>query len=78
MLEKLKIKAIYDDFLKNVNLNETQIKILDMLLKKETIIKISLDLSMSERAVGYEIRRIKDLYNDYYNLQMLRAMLLLQ
>lgn len=78
MLEKLKIKAIYDDFLENVNLNETQIKILDMLLKKETIVKISLDLSMSERAVGYEIRRIKDLYNDYYNLQMLRAMLLLQ
>ena len=78
VLEKLKIKAIYDDFLENVNLNETQIKILDMLLKKETIVKISLDLSMSERAVGYEIRRIKDLYNDYYNLQMLRAMLLLQ
>lgn len=78
MLEKLKIKAIYDDFLENVNLNETQIKILDMLLNKETIIKISLELSMSERAVGYEIRKIKDLYNDYYNLQMLRAMLLLK
>ena len=32
MLEKLKIKAIYDDFLENVSLTDEQIKILDMLL----------------------------------------------
>ena len=77
MIEKLKIKAIYDDFLENVALNDEQIKILDMLLKKESIVKISMEIGVSQRTVGYEIRKIKDLYNDYHNLQITKAMLLL-
>lgn len=77
MIEKLKIKAIYDDFLENVALTEEQIKILDMLLKKESIVKISMEIGVSQRTVGYEIRKIKDLYNDYHNLQITKAMLLL-
>lgn len=78
MLEKLKVKAIYEDFLKNVNLTEEQIKILNMLIKKEKIIKISLELGMSERTINYEIKKIKNLYKNYYNLQILKAMLLLE
>lgn len=77
MIEKLKIKAIYDDFLENVALTDEQIKILDMLLKKESIVKISMEIGVSQRTVGYEIRKIKDLYNDYHNLQITKAMLLL-
>jgi len=77
MLNKLRIKAIYDDFIKNVKLTEEQIKILDMLLKKESIIKISTEIGMSERTVGYEIKKIKNLYKDYYNLQVSRAIILL-
>lgn len=77
MIEKLKIKAIYDDFLENVALNDEQIKILDMLLKKESIVKISMEIGVSQRTVGYEIRKIKDLYNDYHNLQITKTMLLL-
>lgn len=78
MLEKLKVKAIYEDFLKNVDLTEEQIKILNMLIKKEKIIKISLELGMSERTINYEIKKIKNLYKNYYNLQILKAMLLLE
>lgn len=77
MVEKLKIKAIYDDFLENVSLTEEQVKILDMLIKKESIVKISMEIGVSQRTIGYEIRKIKDLYNDYYNLQISKAMLLL-
>lgn len=77
MIEKLKIKAIYDDFLNNVNLTDEQIHILDMLIKKETVVKISMEIGASQRTIGYEIRKIKDLYNDYCNLQISKTYLLL-
>lgn len=77
MVEKLKVKAIYDDFLKNISLTEEQIKILDMLINKETIVKIGIELGMSQRSVSYEIKKIKDLYNDYYNLQLAKTLLLM-
>lgn len=78
MVEKLKVKAIYNDFINNVSLTEEQIKILDMLIQKETIVKIAMEMGMSQRTVGYEVRKIKDLYNDYYNLQLYKAILLSQ
>ena len=77
MIEKLKIKAIYDDFLQNVSLTDEQIKILDRLIKKDTIIKISMEIGMSERTVKYEIKKIKDLFNKYYELQLYKAMILI-
>lgn len=78
MVEKLKIKAIYDDFIKNVSLTEEQIKILDMLIKKETIVKISMEIGVSQRTVGYEIKKLKDLYNTYCQMQMFRMLMLLE
>lgn len=77
MIEKLKVKAIYDDFINNVSLTDEQIRILDMLLNKEKIIKISMEIGVSERTINYEIKKIKQLYNDYYNLQLYKTMLLL-
>lgn len=77
MVEKLKIKAIYDDFLANVNLTEEQIKILDMLINKESLIKISLEIGVSQRTISYEIKKIKDLYKDYCNLQVSKTLLLM-
>ena len=77
MVEKLRVKAIYDDFIANVKLTDEQIKIIDMLINHETIVKISLEIGMSQRAVGYEIRKIKDMFNDYVMLQTWKAMLLL-
>lgn len=77
MVEKLRVKAIYDDFIANVKLTDEQIKIIDMLIAKETIVKISMEMNMSQRAVGYEIRKLKDMFNDYVMLQTWKAMLLL-
>ena len=77
MIEKLKIKAIYDDFIRSVSLTEEQIKILDMLIHKDSIVKISMEIGVSQRTVSYEIKKLKDLYNSYYQMQMFRMMMLL-
>ena len=77
MIEKLRVKAIYDDFIKNVSLTSEQKKILDMLINKDTIVKISMEIGASQRTISYEIKKIKKLYNDYYNLQLSKALLLL-
>ena len=76
MIEKLKIKALYDDFLDNVKLTEEQIKILDMLIQKESIVKISMEIGACQRTIGYEIRKIKNLYNDYCKWQISKTELL--
>ena len=76
MVEKLKIKAIYDDFLRNVYLTDEQIKILNMLLKKDTIVKIAMEIGVSERTITYEIRKLKNIFNNYYDLQLFKAEIL--
>lgn len=77
MVEKLRIKEIYDDFIKNVSLTDEQIKILDMLIKKYTIVKISMEIGASQRTISYEIKKLKDLYNNYYNLQLTKMLMLI-
>jgi propanediol utilization protein len=76
MIEKLKIKAIYDDFKRNVELTAEQIKIIDMLLQKEKIIKIAMKIGVSERTVNYEIKKLKKLFEQYYELQLFKILLL--
>lgn len=76
MVEKLKIKAIYDDFLRNVHLTEEQVKMLDMLLNKESIIKMSIEMGMSQRTISYEIKKLKNLYNQYCQMQLFKAEML--
>jgi predicted transcriptional regulator len=77
MIEKLKIKAIYDDFLRNVSLTDEQIEILNRLIQKETIVKISMEIGVSQRTLNYEIKKLKKLYQDYYNLQLSKIVLLI-
>ena len=77
MIEKLRIKAVYNDFLNNVSLTKEQIEILDMLINRDSIVKISMEIGMSQRNVSYEIKKLKKLYSDYYDMQLYRVMLLL-
>lgn len=77
MIEKLRIKSVYDDFLRNVSLTEEQIKILNMLINKDSILKISLEIGVSERTISYEIKKLKNLYKNYYNLQVSRTLMLM-
>lgn len=77
MVEKLKIKAVYDDFIKNVSLTDEQIKILNMLIKRDSIVKISMEIGASQRTISYEIKKLKKLYEDYYNVQLYKTLMLL-
>ena len=77
MVEKLKNKAIYDDFIRNVSLTDEQIKIIDMLIAKESLVKISMEIGASPRTISYEIKKLKGLYQDYVFLQTWKALLLM-
>lgn len=70
MVEKLKVKAIYDDFISKVTLNDEQIKILDMLINRDTIVKMSLEIGVSQRTINYEIKKIKKLYENYLQMEI--------
>ncbi len=76
MVEKLKINAIYNDFLNNVKLTKEQVKILDMMINKDSIVKISMEIGVSQRTVSYEIKKIKELYSRYYDMQLFKAEML--
>lgn len=77
MIEKLKIKAIYDDFANKVHLNEEQKRILNMMLNKDKIVKMSLEIGVSERTIKYEIKKIKNLYNNYLQMEITKMISLI-
>lgn len=76
MIEKLKIKFIYDDFLKSTSLTDEQIKILNMYIKRETRYKISREIGTSERTIGNEIIKLKNIFKNYCDLQETKATIL--
>ncbi len=78
MVEKLKISAIYDDFIRNVSLTDEQKRILDMMINKDSIVKMSLEIGVSQRTISYEIKKLKKLYNDYYQMQLFRLLMLIE
>lgn len=77
MIEKLRIKALYDDFVNKVKLTEEQKRILDMMINKDTIIKISLEIGVSERTIKYETKKIKQLYNNYLQMEITKMISLI-
>ena len=78
MVEKLKVNAIYNDFISSVKLTEEQIRILDMMINKDSIVKISMEIGVSQRTVNYEIKKLKGLFEKYYNMQVFKTEVLLK
>lgn len=78
MVEKLKISAVYDDFIRNVSLTDEQKRILDMMINKDSIVKISMEIGVSQRTIGYEIKKLKKLYSDYCQMQIFRSLMLIE
>lgn len=70
MVEKLRIKVLYDDFTNKVKLTDEQKRILDMMINKDTIVKMSMEIGVSERTINYEVKKIKELYNNYLQLEI--------
>ena len=77
MIDKLRIKALYDDFVTRVQLTDEQKKILNMMLNKDTIVKMSLEIGVSERTIKYEVKKIKQLYNNYLQMEITKMISLI-
>ena len=70
MLKELSNKMIYSDFINKTMLTDDELNILKRLLKRESIIKISQELNMSDRTVSRIIKNIKDKYENYKILEI--------
>ena len=77
MIDKLRVKALYDDFVSKVNLTDEQKRILDMMINRDTIVKISLEIGVSQRTINYEIKKIKELYQNYLQIEISKMISLL-
>lgn len=76
MVEKLRIKAIYDDFLLKNTLTKEQIEILNRLISRDGIVKISMEMGISQRSIGYEIRKLKNMYENYKRIELTKLLAL--
>ena len=70
MIKELSNKIIFDDFINKTILTPDELKILEMLIKKFSIIKISSELSMSDRNVSRIIKDLKIKYKNYKKLEL--------
>ena len=70
MLKELCNKTIYDDFKSKTILTDEEIKILDMLILKYSLVKIAQEVCMSDRNVSRIVKDIKEKYNNYKMLEL--------
>lgn len=73
MYKTLSNKVIYNDFKEKVLLTDDEIKVLDMLLKRYTLVKIGMELDMSDRNVSRVVKRIKEKYEDYKKIEIAKC-----
>lgn len=70
MIKELSNKYIYDDFIYKTTLTDIEKDILDRLIRKETIIKISMECNLSDRSVSRIVRDLKEKYDSYRKIEM--------
>lgn len=70
MKKELCIKQIYDDFLSKVLLTEMEKKVLDLYIKKESIVKIADVTVQGTTTVSVIIHELKDKYKKYKELEI--------
>ena len=76
MIKELSNKIIYDDFVYKTQLTEDEIKVLDMLILKYSIVKMARELCVCERNVSKYIKSIKEKYKIYKELEIVRLNIL--
>ena len=76
MIKELCNKIIYNDFLDKVVLTDEEKKILDMLLVRYTLVKISQEIGMSDRNVSRVVKSLKDKYEMYKKLEIAKLSIL--
>lgn len=76
MIKALSCKIIREDFIDKMVLTNDEIEVLEMLLKGYLITKIAIQTHQSDRNVGKIIRRIKDKYENYKQLELSKMSIL--
>lgn len=72
MFKELSNKLIYDDFKSKMILTEDEVKVLDMLLLKYSMLKISREICMSDRNVSRIKKDIKEKYYIYKKMELVK------
>lgn len=72
MINELSNSIIYNDFINKVKLTEDETKILNMMLSKYTLVKMSQQVHMSDRNVSRIKKDIKEKYTMYRKIEMAR------
>ena len=70
MIKELSCKIIYNDFIDKMVLTSDEMKVLNMMISKYSIIKMADLMNMSDRNVGRIIKDIKDKYNNYKKIEL--------
>lgn len=76
MKKELSVKQIFDDFTSKVILNDSEIKILMLYIKDETIIKIANETAQSPSSVSRTIAELKEKYQKYKELEIIKLKIL--
>ena len=61
---------IYNDFIDKVVLSDDEKQVLDLLIKKKSIIQISQELNISDSTVSRIIKDLKEKYNNYKTIEV--------
>ena len=76
MKKALSLDIIYNDFINKVTLSSTEKDILDRYLRNESIVKISIDVSLSYSSVSRVISNLKSKYESYKKMEIVKIGLL--
>lgn len=77
MQKELSNKVIYEDFKSKTVLTSEEKEVLDMLIQRESLIKIAQKVCMSERKVSRIIKDLKEKYDKYKKLEIAKLCIFL-
>ena len=76
MKKTLSLDIIYNDFITKVKLSEIEKEVLDGYLNNDSLVKISMDVSLSYSTVSRIISDLKMKYENYKKIELVKLTLL--
>lgn len=70
MRKELCMRQIYDDFINKVILNDTEIEVLNLYIKNESIVAIADKTAISTSSVSRIIFDLKEKYSNYKKIEL--------
>ena len=59
------------------NLTDEQKRILNMMINKDSIVKMSMEIGVSQRTISAETKKIKELYSNYLQMEITKMISLI-